>query len=177
MWKRIVLTMAAVFVFSPAAAMVHPEGVVRLSAKEIEAGSELGLRGEKLPKGATVKLELRGALVTFSLAELKSDTAGGFERSIVVPDTVKPGNYKLVVVADDGDVLASADLAILAAAPAAAAEDHAAMGHGETPSTEATDAMMPLDASFSTAEMSVIGVLILAGLAGGLALLRRPRGA
>ena len=68
-------------------------------------------------------------------------------------------------------------ISILAAAPAPATEDHAGMAHGEMESAEATDAMMPLDVRFSTAEMSVIGVLVLAGLASGLVLLRRPRGA
>jgi hypothetical protein len=176
MRKRLVFPAVATLLFA-VTAFAHPEGVVRLSAKQVEAGAGLGLRGEKMPKAATVKLELRGTLVTLSLGELKTDTAGVFESSIVVPETAEPGNYTLVVVAADGDVLARSDVAILAAAPAPATEDHAAMGHDEMVATEATDEMMPLDVRFSTAEMSVIGVLMLAGLAGGLALLRRPRSA
>lgn len=183
MWKKLVLSAVATLAFTVPAfalevpALAHPEGVVTLGAKQVEAGGELGLRGEKLPKAATVKLELRGALVTLSLGEMKTDTAGVFVSNIVVPDTAAPGNYQVVVVAADGDVLARADLAILAAAPAPATVDHAGMDHGEMESAEATDEMMQLDVRFSTAEMSVIGVLVLAGLAGGMALLRRPRGA
>ena len=176
MWKQVVVAGVA-SLLSTVPASAHEEGVVRLSTKQIEAGGGLGLRGEKMPKAATVKLELRGTLVTLPLGELKTDTAGVFVSNIVVPETAEPGNYKLVVVAADGDVLARADLAIMAAAPAAATEDHVMMGHGEMAAVEATDEMMPLEVGFSKAELSVIAVLVLAGIAGGLLLLRRPRAA
>ena len=176
MWKKLVLAAVASLLFA-LPAFAHEEGVVKLSAKQVEPGGGLGLGGEKMPKAATIKLELRGTLVTLSLGELKTDTAGVFVTNIVVPETAKPGNYKLVVVAADGDVLASADLAIRAVVAAPATQDHARMARGKMESAEATDEMMSLDIRFSTAEMSVIGVLVLAGLVGGLALLRHPRGA
>ncbi len=174
---RMTMLTAAALLLLVAPAVAHETGVVRLSTKQVEVGAGLSLRGEKMPKTGKVRLELRGALVTLSLGEVKTDSAGVFETNIVVPETAEPGNYKLVVLAADGDVTARADLVIVAATPSTERKDHGTIVHEKMTSPEATDAMMPLDVMFTPAEMSVIGILVLAGLAGGFALLQRSSGA
>ncbi len=173
--SRATMLTAVALLLLVAPAVAHETGVVRLSAKQVESGGGLTVRGERMPRSGKMRLELRGTLATLALGEVTTDTAGGFEINIVVPETTEPGNYKLVVLAADGDVTARADLVIVAATPEAATDGHAFMAHGETPAPEATDRMMSLDMKFTTAEMSVISVFVLTGLVGGLALLRRER--
>ncbi len=173
--SRMTVLTAAALLLLVAPAVAHETGVVRLSAKQIEVGGRLSLRGEKMPKAGKVRLELRGALVTLALGEVTTDSAGVFETNIVVPETAEPGNYKLVVLAADGDVTARADLVIVAATPATEMKDHSSMAQGEMPALQATDAMMSLDMKFSSAEVTVIGVLLFTALAGGFVLLRGRR--
>ncbi len=173
MWKGILLAAAASLLLTvPAAA--HEEGVVRLSVKQVEPGGGLEVRGEKMPKRAIVELALRGGLATYSLGQLATDSMGFFVGQVSVPVTAQPGSYRLVVVGADGDALARADLAILAALPPLAT-DEAAPGGDDMARSAATDEMMPLDLRFSTGETSAIGVLLLMALGGGFMLLRRPR--
>ena len=176
--SRITVASAAALLLLVAPAVAHETGVIRLSAKQIEVGAGLSLRGEKMPKSGKVRIELRGTLATFSLGEVRTDSAGVFESNAIVPEAAKPGNYKVVVLAEDGDVTAHADLVIMAAKPSAESKDHGAMAHPEVPAVQATDEMMPLNAKSSGAEVIVIGVLVFAALAGGFALLRgRPEAA
>src|SRR5688572_12089887 len=97
-----------------ATAAAHPTGVLKLGSNQIEVGAGISLRGEKMPKAGRMRLELRGALLTLALGEVRTDSAGAFETNLIVPETAKPGNYKLVALADDGDVTARADLMIVA---------------------------------------------------------------
>jgi hypothetical protein len=172
--KRLVMPITAALLLGVMPVAAHETGVVKVGSKQVGAGGEVTVRGEKLPKSATMRLELRGALKAFQLGEIKTDAKGEFETNIVVPETTELGNYKLVVLASDGDVTARADLVILAAAPKPTAVDHAKM-HGTASEPEATDAMMALPLAFSTIEVALIGTFVLAAIAGGLALLRRPR--
>jgi hypothetical protein len=171
-WYSVIALLLAV---APAPVAAHETGVVRLSMKQLEAGGLLSLRGEKLPRSSQLRLELRGALATLPLGEVKTNNAGRFEINITVPETAEPGNYQLVVLAEDGDVTARAQLAILAAPPDVSAEAHAAMGHGAGTAPEATDELMPLDVKYSAPELAVIAGLVLAWLAGGFTLLRLRR--
>lgn len=162
-----------VLVVSPTAA--HEEGVIRLGAKEVGVGAEMEIRGEKMGKNAAVKLELRGALETFPLGQVRADSAGKFVTSLALPAEARAGTYTVVAVATDGDVLARADLVVLATPPAGApAEGHAAMGHTseEMAAPHATDEMMDLPATTTPGEGIAVLLLTGASLGAGLWLIR-----
>ncbi len=178
MSARRTLALLTVILSSPALLRAHEKGALHLGQKSVATGSNLDLRGERLPKNATITLQLRGALATFPLGEMKTDTKGVFQGSIGLPPEARAGSYTIVAVAGDGDKVAETALQIVAAE--GSAHDMADHGTSNT-SPEATEAphpsaeMMPIQAATSRAEWATIAVLIGAGLAGGLLLLRRPQ--
>ena len=171
---------AAALVTGVPSAFAHETGVITLSAKQLPAGSELIIRGAKLSKGGSVRLELRGALKTFSFGRVRTDTAGAFEQRVTIPADAKPGEYKVVAVAPDGDVTARAELVVTAAsaptsAPAAGTHDMAGMHDmpgmaGGAP--HATAEAMKVPVSTTPGSWVVIIATIIASGAGGMALLR-----
>ncbi len=169
-------------------ARAHEEGVIRLSAKEVRMGSELGLRGEKLPKSATLRLELRGTLETFPVGEVRTNAGGRFEARLALPVEARAGTYTVVAVASDGDVAARAELTIIAAAPAAGApglatpgvakhEGHSAMNTAPmaTEGAHPTAAMMKVPVSTTGVERAAVIGIVTLSLAAGLMLLRGSR--
>ena len=174
---------AAALVTGVPSAFAHETGVITLSAKQLPAGSELIIRGAKLSKGGSVRLELRGALKTFSFGRVRTDTAGAFEQRVTIPADAKPGEYKVVAVAPDGDVTARADL-VVTAAPAVAAASGAPAGthdmagmHGMRGmegggAPRATAEPMEVPGSTAPGSWVVIIATIVASGAGGMALLR-----
>ncbi|HEX7051807.1 MAG TPA: hypothetical protein VF188_16495 [Longimicrobiales bacterium] len=159
---------------APALAHDHEEGVIRLGAKEVRTGSALAIRGEKLPKRATLRLELRGTLETFALGTVKTDTAGAFTAHPVLPAEAGAGHYTVIALASDGDVVGRAELAVIAA-PAETAGHEADHGHthaAETAAPRATDEMMALPVSRSPAEWFAILAILSGAFGGGLVLLR-----
>lgn len=167
-----------------APALAHEKGAIRLASKQVPAGGELSLRGERLPKNTTLRLELRGALESFPLGELHVDSTGKTQARLALPREARMGNYKVVVLAPDSDIAAQAELVILAApaADSAAAMDHARMDHGPmntepgaTDGAHATAEMMPLDTSKSAGEWAAIVAVIVVALGSGVALLTGAR--
>jgi len=162
-----VVVVAAALAGAPAVA--HEEGVIRLSSPTAAPGQEIEIVGERLPRSMTLTLELRGALANYPLGEIESDDKGAFTTRLALPVEVRPGRYRVMVLASDGDVVARADLVVLAAPPAqiAPAEpiEHA----------HVTDAMMDLPVSRSTGEWVAIVAFVVAAVAGGLLLLRNAR--
>lgn len=162
-------------------ALGHEGGVISLSSKQIAVGSQISIRGEKLPKNSTLRMQLRGALETFPLAEVRTDSAGGFDARLALPEEVKAGTYIVVVVASDGDVAARADVVVTAAPASGMAampgmEEHPGMTRppGE-PGPHATAEMMKVPVSTSGAEWAAIVGIIVLSAAGGLVLLAARR--
>jgi hypothetical protein len=171
--RRSLLWLVGVLGALTAPVSAHEKGVIHLASKEVRAGGELRLRGEKLPKSATLRLELRGTLETFPVAEVHTDAAGRFQARLALPPEARAGGYTLVALAPDGDVAARAELAIVAAAPAHAT-DHATMD-SMPPTTESphpTAEMMKVAVATTGGEWAVILTVIAASLGGALALLR-----
>lgn len=172
MRTRFLLWPVGLLVALVATAVAHETGVIRLSSKEVAPGGELGLRGEKLPKRATVQLELRGTLESFPLARVRTDTAGRFTASLVLPPEARAGSYTVVALAPDGEVTARAELVVVAAVPATM--DHGAMENAPAAaqSPHPTAEMMKVAAGTTAGEWAVMLTLIATSLTGGLALLR-----
>jgi hypothetical protein len=166
-------------------ALAHEKGTIRILSKQVGVGGELIVQGEKLPKSAVLKMELRGTLETFPLAQVRTDSAGRFQARLALPLEVRAGTYTVVVVASDGDVTARADIVVSPAPLAgegamAGMEAHAGMpGTPGAPGPHATAEMMKVPVSTSGVEWAVIGGIIVLSTLGGAALLatsRRSRG-
>ncbi|MGH7518654.1 MAG: hypothetical protein ACREOC_14505 [Gemmatimonadales bacterium] len=164
-------------------ALAHEEGVLRLGANEIATGGELALRGEKLPKDATIRLELRGTLETFPLAKVRTNATGTFDARLALPLEARAGGYTVVALAPDGDVVARAELTVAAVAPPAASSEemgehdaHGAMNTapGTTDAPHPTAEMMKVPISASVGEWAAIIGFVALSLGAGVVLLRGP---
>jgi hypothetical protein len=176
-------------------ALAHEKGAIHLASKTVSVGGELVLRGEKMPKSATIRLELRGTLETFPLPDVATTATGTFQTSVALPATVRVGTYAVVAIAADGDVVARADLVVTVAAvtdspvaptaspdSTAGAPAHDMRTHGATPTSPAArDAphasaeMMTLETENTGLEWTTMLVLIALSVVGGAALLRSAR--
>lgn len=183
--RRALLTLA-LLAGSALPALAHENGTIALTPKQVGVGGNLSVRGDKLAKSSTLKMQLRGTLETFDLAEVRTDSAGRFLARLALPAEVKAGNYVVVVVAADGDVSARANLVVSAAeTPAADAsagmEGHAGMPMAPgTPDQHPTAEAMEVRVSTSGAEWAAIVAIIGLSAAAGLGLLlgaRRSAGA
>lgn len=105
----LVAGLSVVFV---APANAHEKGAVRLTPREVSVGGQLTMNGERLSKNARFRLQLRGALDSFPLGVVRSDSAGKFEFKVTLPPGAKAGSYTVAVISSDDDVSAQADLAV-----------------------------------------------------------------
>lgn len=162
-------------------AFAHGGGVIRLASNQVAVGGTLALRGEKLEKNSHIRLELRGTLDNYPVGEVKTDTAGKFQMSIVLPPHVPAGAYTLVAIAADGDVTARADLTVgmptggagSGPVPTAMPGMPGMSGTQEMPGEHATEEMMALKRTTSNGEWAFIAAFILLTFAGGAVLLRK----
>ena len=160
----------------PVTAVAHETGVIRLDAKTIPAGGQLEIRGNKLTKGTEFRLELRGVMKTFTLLNVRTDSTGQFVVHLSLPADAPPGNYTVVAVASDKDVVARADVALTAAVSQPASPmpvGHEGMAPSASGTPHATDAMMDLPVSTGSVEWGAIIAMTALSLFGGLWLLLR----
>lgn len=156
---------------------VHGEATLEASATSVAAGGSLTLRGALFVPGEAHRLVLRGTLDDHELGTVTAGADSTFTRELTIPAGVRPGNYRLVAVAPDGDEVATLDLPVLEARPAASDPGEATPAAEGTapaaPSSEARADELSIERSRAGVEWGVIGLLI--GLAGGLGagLLRR----
>lgn len=184
--RRLVLSLPLLLLLA-APAGAHEHGRIYLGAPRATLGDTLAVRGEKLSKATTFKLELRGALASYPLGQAKTDAKGAFTATFRLPADAKPGDYTVVVVAPDGDVSARANLALVAApaapvaatpaAPKAAPADGQAEAMAGMPgmtagSPHATAAPMDLPRHAGTGQWIAIGALTLVCFGFGAWLLR-----
>lgn len=148
----------------------HEEGVIRLGAPIAAPGDTLEIRGEELPRSATVRVELRGALETHLLGRVTTDASGAFEIHVPIPAEAQPGVYRVVAVAPDGDEVARAEFVVaeVAATPPAGMP----LGHAMATAEE-----MELPLELTPVEWAVVGAFVaLFALGGVLLLSERQKG-
>lgn len=166
---------------APAGA-VHGDATLEASATSVAVGGTLTLQGALFVPGEAHRLVLRGTLDDHELGTVTADADSTFTRELTIPTDVRPGNYRLVAVAPDGDEVATLDLPVLEARPAESAPGEATpAAEGSPPpassssasSSEARADELSIERSRAGVEWGLIGLLI--GLAGGLGagLLRR----
>ncbi len=149
-------------------AFAHEEAVLKSDRSSVAAGASLPVRGSDFEKNSTVRLRLLGALDEYDLAgEVKADGEGTFTYEVTIPSAVRAGEYQVVAIASDGDVVARLDLTVLpAAAPMAGAMDEGSTAEGTMHDPEARAEEITIARDRSGIEWGVIGLVI--GLAGGL---------
>ena len=181
MVARVVPVVVALLTASVGVAVAHETGAIHLVSKELTPGGELAFAGEKLPKGATLKVELRGALNKYSIGTITTDKVGKVQARLTVPADVPNGNYTVAVLAPDGDVAARAPLVISSAPATAASQNMAGMSHDMVgmkgmegmSGMQATAEMMPLKQQRTPGEWTVIAAVVGACFVAGAALLRK----
>ncbi len=150
------------------AAAVHPSAIIRSSTSTAAAGSTIPVEGEEFSQDDMTTLVLRGALAEYELVDVDTDENGSFRIELAIPAEVRPGQYRLVALAPDGDVSASFDLTVTAAMAMGSGthEDGEEDGHDDMGGMTAARADdMPIERSTSGIGWGIIGLLI--GLAGG----------
>lgn len=156
---------AATFLASPLHA--HEEGVLRVASRSLAAGDSVRVVGEHFSKRSSIRLVLEGVAGRIDLVTVKTDSAGAFSLVVGIAADQTPGAYRLVALADDGDVAASLDVAVAAAATGPVAADPPAM---EPPTAASLD--LPRAHSPFVTWSVLAGIGLSLGL--GLTLLRRP---
>lgn len=182
----LVLALLAAPVPGAAEAAVHGEATLEASVTSAPAGTTVTLTGALFSPGEAHRLVLRGTLDDYEIGTVTAGADSTFVEEISIPRGVRPGNYRLVAIAPDGDEVATLDLPVLAARETAGTSGDRAgaaeggdgsVGHAETddgtPTREARADEIRIERSRAGVEWGVIGLVI--GLAGGLGatLLRR----
>lgn len=168
--KRPLSLALAVLAAATPLALAHEEGVIHLDAETVPVGGEIGIQGAKLPVETRLKLELRGALETFPLAEVRTDASGEFRTRIALPLEAGTGRYTVVAVAPDGDDVAEAEIVVVPPS----AGDTLTLGPG-APLREPTAEAMELPAARTAPEWLAIVLFVALCAGGGVALLAGRR--
>jgi hypothetical protein len=175
--QRLVSTMLSLllgfglWIAVPAPALGHEDAVLEADRSVATAGDRVILAGREFAAGGKYGLRLVGALDEHDLGSARADSAGRFRIEVSVPSETRPGRYRLVAVAADGDLVARAEIQVVTeiekrATPAGGVDaDHG--GGGAARADE-----LHLERSRSFTELGLI-VVILGSAAGlGFSLLR-----
>ncbi len=149
-------------------AAVHG-AVLKSTMESVEAGQVLPIVGADFHAGMTVTLSLVGVFDEHPVGEATASDEGGFTKEILIPASVRPGEYQVVAYEPSGDRAAALDVTVLAATGGSEAADHDdAGGHDDAEMMAATAEEMVIARSTSGAGWGVIGLIV--GFAGGLGL-------
>jgi hypothetical protein len=148
---------------------------LKTTARAVAPGDSLPVTGEKFGGASRLELVLVGVAGRFEMASVRADTAGAFHATLAVPDTLPPGDYRLVAVATDGDEVAGLDLSVHARAQVAEPDAHATDEHHDMAGAPSAE---PLALERARSPWVTGSAVAFAGLAliAGLILVRRPRG-
>ena len=167
-----VLLAAGLWIAGAAPALAHEDAVLEVDRSAVAPGDSLVLDGSDFGEGGEYQLRLVGTLDEHDLAKVRADSAGRFRVEVSVPSDVRPGRFRIVAVAGDGDEVASAELRITDRATASSIPDTAA-GESSSSRRPRTDEM-DLARERSGLEWGLI-VLLIGGTGGlGAFVVRRP---
>ncbi len=120
-WKRtrIVTGLAIAFLALLASQIdAHEKGVLKLATQRLVQGDSVEATGQRFSRRAPLTIELVGIAGRTRLDEVRTDSLGAFRRALVVPANLSRGSYRVVVVAADGDEVASVEVSVVARASA-----------------------------------------------------------
>lgn len=165
------LVLLAVLALGPAEAAAHGDATLKGPDGPVAAGREISLRGSGFEPGESHRLILRGTLDDFELGTGTADPDSTFTVEVAGPIGARPGRYRVVALAPDGDEVATLDLPVTAARETPEEAD-AGASEGNVPgrsSPEARADEMVIQRERAGIEWGVIGLV--GGL--GVGLLRR----
>lgn len=162
------LGLLALLLSAPSELAAHGEAALESSVASVPAGGSVTLSGSLFVPGESHRLVLRGTLEDHELGEVTAAGDSTFSRTFEIPVDVRPGQYRVVAIAPDGDEVANLDLPVLAAERTASASDGSGAAGDAPPTPQARADEIEIERSRAGLEWGVIGVVI--GLAGGLGL-------
>jgi len=158
-------------------AFAHGTGAISLSSKQSAPGGTITIFGTKFAANSSVRLELRGVLQSNVFGRVQTSAKGTFQQIVTIPATSKPGQYSIVAVAPDGDVVAQA--MVMIAAALAAEETHPGMhdmpGMQGMGGPHASAEMMDVPIPITAWGWAVITAIVVVSAATGVRLLRTGR--
>lgn len=166
-WKQVLMVtgLATVLLaFLAPAIDAHEKGVLKLTTRQLAPGDSMGAVGQHFGRRTALMIEIVGMAGRRRLAGVRTDSAGAFDRTLVVPLDLPPGAYRLVVIAPDGDEVASADVALGAGV---APTTRAQVSDEGKPSARPLALIRARSAWVTSGTLALIGL----ALAGGAALL------
>lgn len=166
------LLLAGLVFLGAVPASAHEEAVLRSSRSAVTAGDTLELTGEDFGPGEVYELELRGPLRSYELPGIEPDSTGRIAARRALPRDTRPGRYRLVAVAPDGDQVASLQLTVEARSEGEAAAGTAGGAEEPDPADRARAGEMPVERTRSGLEWFLVGLFVVGAGGGGLALLR-----
>lgn len=166
---RALRLLAVVLLVLPTRAPAHEKGLLRVADRRLVPGMWIAVAGIRLPRGSALKLTLDGPGGRLPLAQVAVDAGGAFSDSVRVPAEARPGPYRLVARAADGDVVAGLDVEVVSAPPSSA--DHA-MHASQVPMPTAEPMRLDRVRSHTLTGVTIVVISTLLGLA--VLLLRRP---
>ena len=158
-------------------AHAHEDGVLQPATKQWVAGGTVQVRGKQFGKNADLALVLVGTRGQLSLRLVRTDSAGGFVAELTIPAGTIAGDYRLVAIAEDGDRVASVEIAVMETEPLAQPAEDQHAGHDEAGMAMPTAEPLELVRARSTVMTAAAALLIVAAMLGSGLLLRRPRNA
>lgn len=174
---RLALLLVALGGFPLQNAVAHSTGAISLSSKQVSAGMTITVFGKEFARNSPVRLELRGILDKVAFGMVQTNARGIFQQVVTIPANSKAGQYNVVAVAPDGDVVAQATLLIAAAAVPQATDT----GMQDMPGMQgmggprATAEMMNVQIPITPAGWAVIAAIVLTSATSGVWLLRSRR--
>ena len=172
---RILLLVLAVLPFR--SAFAHGTGAISLSSKQSSPGGTITIFGTEFAHNSSVRLELRGVLASQVFGRVQTSAKGTFQQIVTIPAGSKLGQYTIVAVAPDGDVVAQATLMLSEAAVAEVTHPgmHDMPGMQGMGGPHASAEMMNVPIPITPSGWAVITVIVVASAAAGVWLLRVGR--
>ena len=156
-------------------AFAHEEGVLQPTTKQWVVGATVQIRGKQFGKHADLALVLVGTRGQIRLRMVRTDSAGGFVADLTIPTGMTAGDYRLVAIAEDGDRVASVEIAVMEAGPLAPLGEDQHAGHDEANMAMPTADPLELVRARSAVMTGAAVLFIVAATLGSGLLLRRPR--
>lgn len=162
---------------SASAAAAHEDATLEGPEGPWVAGETVEVEGAGFAPGEAHRLVLRGTLDDFGLGTVEADPDSAFTAEVALPREARPGRYRLVAMAADGDEVAGLEVTLRETAPSSAGEAGSGgpVRSGERAPAErgARADEIRIERSRSGIEWAIIGLLIGLGGGAGLALVVR----
>src|ERR1041385_4999449 len=88
--------------------VAHGTGQLKVDSKTLTPGQVLHLTGAKFPKNEPLDVLIAGPTGRTQLKHIQADDKGGFKDFVVIPADMKPGSYRIVLIASDDDEVGDA---------------------------------------------------------------------